>query len=82
MAGINFSINFEIKMLSVEVTGNKEQDKYGNKKLINFGCENQKYEMIKKGDDIILKVCGWTFGYHDKMETIAKFILKSKNSLI
>lgn len=68
MAGINFSIVFELEYLSVEVTGNKELDKFGNKKLITFGCENQKYEVVKQDQDINLKICGWKFGYHDKLQ--------------
>jgi hypothetical protein len=77
LASINFKIVIELDYISIEVTGNKEQDKYGNKKLIDFGCENQIYEIEKNGLIINLKVCGWRIGLHDRLHEVTTFILKS-----
>ena len=61
------------------MTGSKCNDTFGNKKLMNFGCEDQKYGVNKKGESINFKVCGWTIGCHEKIEDLYKFLVRTKD---
>lgn len=79
MAGIDFNAVFQIDNVAVEMTGSKCNDTFGNKKLMNFGCEDQKYSVKKKGENINIKVCGWTIGAHDSLQELYKFLIKSKD---
>lgn len=79
LAGIDFTTVIQIDNVAVEMTGSKCNDSFGNKKLMNFGCEDQKYSVKKKGDNINIKVCGWTIGAHDNLYELYKFLIKSKN---
>lgn len=72
-------MQFEIDLMSFEFTGSKNQDKFGNKKLFNFGCESQKYTIQKSGDSIESKICGWTVGCHGSFEEHYKFLIKTNN---
>ena len=36
---VNFSVNFKVQKVSIEMTGNKS-DAYGNSELMSFGFEN------------------------------------------
>jgi len=78
LAGIDFSFVFQIDNVAIEMTGSKCNDSFGNKKLMNFGCEDQKYSVKKKGENINIKVCGWTIGAHNNLQELYKFLLKSK----
>ena len=78
--GTDFQLTFLINQISIEITGNRSTDKYGNKKLMNFGCEEQKYKMTKTGDEISINICGWNIGTHDKFKELFKFVMRSKNT--
>ena len=67
--------------MSFEFTGSKNQDKFGNKKLFNFGCEQQKYSIVKKGESIKSKICGWNIGSNGKFEEHYKFLIKTYNEI-
>jgi hypothetical protein len=81
LAGIDFSLNFEVEEMSFEFTGSKNTDKFGNKKLFNFGCEQQKYSIEKKGESIKSKICGWNIGSNGKFEEHYKFLVKTHNEI-
>lgn len=72
-------MQFSIDEFRVDVTGSKNIDQFGNKKLLNFGCKKQCYTVEKKGDELEVQVCGWTLGSHDKIEEIMKFMVRSQN---
>lgn len=81
LAGIDFNLQFLIHEVSIEITGNKSSDKYGNKKLMNFGCEQQRYRVTKNNDEMKVNICGWNFGTHDKFTELYLFLIKSKNTI-
>ena len=45
---MDFTINFHIDCLSLELTGNKG-DAFGNSKLMSFGFVNQGFYLMTKG---------------------------------
>lgn len=71
----------KISEIQVQVTGSRRKDKDGNKILLDFGCEDQKYKVTKEGQQIRIMMCGWHFGTYDRFEELYLFFKKTNNTL-
>ena len=48
---------------------------------MKFGCDNQRYQLIKTNNEMNVNVCGWNFGTYDKLTELYLFLIKSKNTI-
>lgn len=71
-----------IDEIQVEATDSRREDRTGNKKLLSFGCEKQKYSIKKTEDnEIVMNVCGWTIKSFESFDLLYKFIVRTQNSM-
>lgn len=81
LAAINFRLQFHIKSVKVELTGNKS-DAYGNSKLLSFGFQEQGFTVKKHRDQIEVNVLGVTLGVYNTFEEVYKFAMRSQNTML
>lgn len=78
---MDFTVNFHIDCLSLELTGNKG-DAFGNSKLMSFGFENQGFQINKENKVIKLNMFGLTLGTYNRFEELYKFGFRTKNTIM
>jgi len=70
---IDLAIDFKIKKVSVEMTGNKS-DFFGNSKLMSVGFENQGFTVTKAQSTINCNFFGLTLGLYNSVEEVFNFV--------
>lgn len=74
-------MQFHIKSVQVELTGNKS-DAYGNSKLLSFGFQEQGFTLKKQRDTIEANMLGVTFGVYNSFEEVYTFAMRSQNTML
>ena len=79
---VDIQLNFHLSRFAFELTGSRLQDKCGNKKLMQLGCENQHYSFAKNECQCEMSVCGWTLGSYERLSELYSIGFRSHMTLV